>query len=210
VPPSPDALDRPTFRDVQVDAVDRTITLSRPLTLDLGAVAKGLAIDMAARELDRFHHFAVDAGGDLFVGGRNASGAPWSVGIRHPRSDGQLLARLRVSDHAVCTSGDYERTGAAGAGEHHILDPRTGRSPQAVASVTVVAPTALVADALATAAFVLGPEDGRRFLERHGVDGVIVTSELELVATPGMARDYGLEHLHDAPTHADSAILPHA
>ena len=63
---------------------DRTITLDRPLTLDLGAVAKGLAIDMAARELQPFEDFAIDAGGDLYLGGCNPDGAPWSIG--HPSS----------------------------------------------------------------------------------------------------------------------------
>jgi len=71
-------------------------------------------------------------------------------------------------------------------GEHHIVNPRTGGSPTDVASVTVVAPSAMVADALATAAFVLGPADGITLLERHGVDGLIVTAALERSETPGL------------------------
>jgi thiamine biosynthesis lipoprotein len=168
-----------SYRDVHVDADARTITLDRPLTLDLGAVAKGLAIDAAARELQPFGDFAIDAGGDLYLGGRNPDGAPWSVGIRHPRLDGQLIDSLRISNKAVCTSGDYER----GA---HILDPRAGSVSAAAASVTVVAPTAMLADALATAAFVLGLEEGIELLERHGVHGLIVTSALERRETAGL------------------------
>ena len=168
-----------SYRDVHVDDNARTITLDRPLTLDLGAVAKGLAVDAAARELQPFGDFAIDAGGDLYLGGRNPDGAPWSVGIRHPRLDGELIDSLRVSNQAVCTSGDYER----GA---HILDPRAGCPPAAVASVTVVAPTAMLADALATAAFVLGPEEGIALLERHGVNGLIVTPGLERRETAGL------------------------
>ena len=155
---------------MQLDPDRRTITLLRPLTLDLGAVAKGLAVDTAARELEPFKDFAIDAGGDLYLGGLNAQGEPWSVGIRHPRHEGELIARLRVSNQAVCTSGDYERLtpGATTAhrNEHHILDPRTGASPRGVASATVVASGAMLADALATAAFVLGPEDGIELLNR--------------------------------------------
>jgi len=84
-----------------------------------------------------------------------------------------------VRDEAVCTSGDYERPlPAAGAAQHHIVDPRTGVSPPVVASVTVVAPSAMLADALATAAFVLGPEQGLDFLMRMEVEGLIVTHEL--------------------------------
>jgi thiamine biosynthesis lipoprotein len=86
-----------------------------------------------------------------------------------------LIARLRVSDQAVCTSGDYER------GEH-ILNARPG----AVASATVVAPNAMLADALATAAFALGPVDGIAFLTRMGVEGLIVTPDLQRFETPGV------------------------
>ena len=104
------------------------------------------------------------------------------MGIRHPRGDG-LLDTLHVSDVAVCTSGDYERQTDAG---HHLLDPRTGAPANAVASVTVLAPSAMVADTLATAAFVLGPTDGIALLERHGVEGLIVTPALERFATRDM------------------------
>jgi FAD:protein FMN transferase len=153
----------------------------RPLTLDLGAVAKGLAVDAAARELEPYTNFAIDAGGDLFLGGCNHEGEPWSVGIRHPRIPGELIDRLRVSNQAVCTSGDYER------GEH-ILDPRANVAAGAVASATVVAPGAMLADALATAAFVLGPEEGIHLLERMGVEGLLVTADLQRFETPGLCH----------------------
>jgi len=150
--------------------------LRRPLTLDLGAVVKGLAVDLAARELQPFRDFAIDAGGDLYLGGYNERGAPWRVGIRHPRNPGELIGTVDVSDRAVCTSGDYERTSPDG--RHHILDPRTGVPATSVASATVVASGAMLADALATAAFVLGPREGIALLDRLGLDGVIVTPEL--------------------------------
>ena len=172
-----------SYRDVRLDPGRKTITLFRPLILDLGAVAKGLAIDMAARELRQFEDFSIDAGGDLYLGGRNPSGEPWSVGIRNPRRTSELIDTLRVSDRAVCTSGDYERVCTREDGGHHILDPRTGMSPNASASVTVVAPTAMLADAVATAAFVLGPTEGIQLFERLGVDGVIISSSLKRYTT---------------------------
>ena len=175
-----------SYRDVEVDVDNSTITLRRPLLLDLGAVAKGLAVDAAARELQPFNDFAIDAGGDLYLGGHNPVGAPWSIGIRHPRLDDQLIDRLRVSDMAICTSGDYERLGPNAA--THILDPRLGSASASSASVTVIAPTALAADALATAAFVLGPTDGIDLLVRHGVEGLIVTPSLDRFETPGLHR----------------------
>lgn len=176
-----------SYRDVLLDTRRHTITLLKPLILDLGAVAKGLAVDLAARELGELPGFAIDAGGDLFVGGRNARGEPWRVGIRHPRQHAELLATLRVSGAAVCTSGDYERESANGDGRCHIVDPRTGAPVSGIASVTVVAPTALLADALGTAAFVLGWARGIDWLERRGVEGMIVTSNLERYQTSGFA-----------------------
>ncbi len=183
-----------SYRDVSLDAERKTITLLRPLILDLGAVAKGLAVDLAARELQEFTNFAINAGGDLYLGGCNPNGERWSIGIRHPRSDNELIQALRVSKRAVCTSGDYERRSAAEEQGHHILDPRTGSSAKTVASVTVIAPTAMLADGLATAAFVLGADNGIRLFERLGVDGLIVSvippgsSTLERHATRGLGE----------------------
>lgn len=156
--------------------------------IDLGAVAKGLAIDLAARELRAFAGFAIDAGGDVFVGGVSSQGEPWSIGIRHPRLHDALIASVRVADLAVCTSGDYERPAQDGTDGHHVLDPRSGASPDAVASATVVALSAMLADALGTAAFVLGPAEGIRLFERLEVQGLIVTPALERYETPGFRR----------------------
>jgi len=147
-------------------------------------VAKGLAIDMAARELQPLRHFAIDAGGDLYLAGRNARGEAWSVGIRHPRKDREVIEMFQVSDAAVCTSGDYERRSGD---DHHILDPRESDAASAVASATVIAPAAMVADALATAAFVLGPVDGIAFLESQNVDGMILTPTLDRRVTRGIS-----------------------
>ena len=177
-----------SYKDVDLNANLRTITLQKPLTLDLGAIAKGLAIDTAARELMPFRDFAIDAGGDLYLGGLNTEGEPWSVGIRHPSLDGELIDSVTVSDRAVCTSGGYERRVSDSGSEHHILDPRTGDSPTSVASVTVVAEGAMLADALATAAFVLGPADGIGLLNRMGVDGLIFTPDLQRYETRGLCH----------------------
>lgn len=174
-----------SYRDVSLDPEHKTIKLARPLILDLGAVAKGLAIDLAARELQPFTNFAVDAGGDVYLAGHNSEDEPWTIGIRHPRSGDELLDAVRVSNRAVCTSGDYERLTSPAAGDHHILNPHTGRSVQVVASATAIAPTAMMADALSTAAFVLGPAKGIGLFERMDVEGLIVTPSLERFATKG-------------------------
>ncbi|HEV2702392.1 MAG TPA: FAD:protein FMN transferase [Steroidobacteraceae bacterium] len=178
---APSTSDDVSFRDVEVDERERTILLRRPLTLDLGAVAKGLAIDAAARELQPFRNFAIDAGGDLYLSGHNPRGELWSAGIRHPHARDELVDRMRVSDRAVCTSGTYERG-------PHILDARRGEAAVGVASATVVAPSAMLADALATAAFILEPEESIALLTRMGVQGLIVTTGLEHFRTPDLCR----------------------
>jgi thiamine biosynthesis lipoprotein len=180
--------DTVNFRDVVADAAAQTITLLRPLLLDLGAVVKGLAVDMAARELQPLENFSINAGGDLYLGGHNEAGNPWSVGIRHPRQQDESIEILQVSDVAVCTSGDYARRSPAGDDGHHIVNPHTGSSPTQLASATVVACSAMLADALGTAAFVLGPVEGLALLQCHGVEGLLITPALERFTTHDMRR----------------------
>lgn len=174
-----------SWRDIVLDETASTVTLATPMRLDLGAVAKGLAIDLAARELSEFANIAIYAGGDLFVRGRNGDEQDWSIGIRHPNDAQRLLRTLTISDCAVCTSGNYERR-EQGHEQPHLIDRRTSDERSPLASATVVAPTAMVADALATAAFVLGVPAGLEFLEHHNVNGLLVTQDLTEYATAGM------------------------
>jgi thiamine biosynthesis lipoprotein len=101
------------------------------------------------------------------------------VGIQHPRAEGLLARTLRVSDTAVCTSGDYERraSGFGGDSHPHILDGRTRHPITDLASVTVVAPTAMSADGLSTAAMVLGRGRGLQFLRAQGVGGLLIADD---------------------------------
>jgi thiamine biosynthesis lipoprotein len=173
-----------SFRDVEVDPVQGIVTLARPLLLDLGAVAKGLAMDLAAVELTGLGSFAINAGGDVLVRGSNAEGGVWIIGVKDPGRPQELTAVLALTNRAVCTSGDYERSTASG---HHILDPRTRESSGRLSSATVIAPSAMLADALSTAAFVLGAEAGRRFLEEQCVEGMLIAPDGSIAETPGMA-----------------------
>jgi thiamine biosynthesis lipoprotein len=177
-----------SYRDILLDTVDRTVTLTRPLVLDLGAVAKGFAIDLAAEELRPFQDYAINAGGDILARGLSPDGTPWRIGIRHPRQPEALIDTFTVSDAAVCTSGDYERPRTDGGLGHHLLDPETGQAVAEVASVTVLAPTAMLADALSTAAFVLGAERGIDLLESQNEEGLIVSADLRKFETKGLSR----------------------
>jgi thiamine biosynthesis lipoprotein len=176
-----------SFRDVLLDIERQAVTLRVPLTLDLGAVAKGMAVDLAARELAGLDGYVVNAGGDMFSDGNDDDG-PWVFGIRHPREVDALVETVSAPGRALCTSGDYERHAPEDTAAHHLLDGRTGRQASDVASVSVIADTAMAADAFATAAFALGPKAGLRFLERNGAEGLIVTTNLQTVETPGFGR----------------------
>jgi FAD:protein FMN transferase len=166
-----------SFKEVRLDRRAQTILLRRPLILDLNAVSKGAAIDLAGRELASYPDVSVEAGGDLVVRGHNQAGDLWHIGIQHPRAEGLLARTLRLTDTAVCTSGDYERRASSAGSEGHILDGRTGQPVTDLASVTVVAPTAMAADGLSTAAMVLGRERGLRFLEAQGVGGLLIAGD---------------------------------
>ncbi|MFN0095037.1 MAG: FAD:protein FMN transferase [Dehalococcoidia bacterium] len=174
-----------SVEDVVVDVEQNTVLLRKPVALDLGAVAKGLAVDLAARELAGAPGFVVDAGGDVCAGGHSSSGQPWRIGIRHPRDTEQLIDTVVLRDAAICTSGDYERRTPAG---HHLLEPQSGRSASGLASVSVIAPSAMLADALSTAAFVLGPEAGAALLEREGAAGLLILPDLTTIEAGDFAR----------------------
>lgn len=179
--------DPPVWRDLRLDPRRRTITALRPVLLDLGGVAKGLAIDLAAKELAGYAGCVVEAGGDLLACGRNPDGEPWRIGIRHPRRPEAVCTVLRVSDRAVCTSGDYERRSAVDGGAH-LFDPRSRRPARGSASCSVVAATAMLADALSTAACVMGAGRGVEWLQRQGVEGLYVADDLQRFETAGFAR----------------------
>jgi thiamine biosynthesis lipoprotein len=155
--------------------------------LDLGAIAKGWAVDRGIEILVArgIRNAIIDAGGDLRIIGTRPGKDFWRIGVQHPREPGALLLTFDLKDTAIVTSGDYERFFLVdGVRYHHILDPSTGQPARGCQSVTVLAPTAAEADACATAAFVLGPSKGLAFLRaRRGVRGVIVGADGELYWT---------------------------
>ena len=139
--------------------------------LDLGGIAKGYAIDEAARIFRRYGvpNFFIDAGGDIYVGGLNCRGERWHIGIQDPADPKGVVAIVYLSDQAVTTSGNYERFyEIAGKRLSHIIDPVTGYPQKEIASATVIAPTAIVADALSTALTVQGARRGLALIDRLG------------------------------------------
>jgi thiamine biosynthesis lipoprotein len=146
--------------------------------VDLGGIAKGFGIDRATEALmqNGARGGLVNIGGDVRTFGLLPGGQPWRVGIRSPfdaEPTGHWMV-VAVRDAAVCTSGNYERYSTiAGRRYSHILDPRTGWPAEASPSVSVIAPTASLADAWATALSVLGPA-GLELLEGTGIEAMLV------------------------------------
>lgn len=181
--PEPKALEearkRIDYQKVQLNSQANTIKLATADTrISLGGIAKGYAIDRAAKLLDEagLTSFYAQAGGDLFVRGRKPDGSPWRVGVRDPRGpEGSFFAMIAVEDHAFSTAGDYERSFVLGGKRyHHIIDPRTGYPATASRSVTIWAKDALTADAIDDAVFILGPERGMRLVESLSDCGAVI------------------------------------
>jgi FAD:protein FMN transferase len=130
----------------------------------------------------------VNVGGDIGMIGVKPDGNPWRIGIRNPRNDTNIIAVLPAFDGAVVTSGDYERVFEVdGKTYHHILDPKDGMPARVLASVTIAADTAIAADALSTAVFVMGPVEGMSLIESlPGVEGILITPDLEIIVSSGL------------------------
>lgn len=166
------------WRQLQVDLQACTVRFLRPgMRIDLGGFAKGHAVDNAVAIL-REHGITnafVAAGGDSRVLG-DRKGRPWTIGIRDPRRPGEVVAVLPLEDVAISTSGDYERYFERdGVRCHHVIDPKTGKSPDGVRSVTILADDGLTTEGLSKSVFVLGLERGMRLVESlRGVDAIVV------------------------------------
>lgn len=174
------ALAKVGFRRIQASVEPPTLRKLAAVTLDLSAIAKGYAVDRIAALLDRSgcSAYLVELGGEVRVRGRNANGKSWRIGIESPGAEG-LAGSVSLLDGAVATSGDYRQSrpqsGVEGGRISHIIDPRTGMPIRhKLASVTVVADTATLADAYATALLVLGENAGLAFAERHDLAAAFI------------------------------------
>jgi len=188
------------YRRVRIDDKAGTVYLpEKGMLLGLGGIAKGYALDQAARALRAMgvRDFLLSAGGQVYAGGTRA-GRPWRVGIRDPRGrPGDYFATLEIRDASLATSGDYERYFERdGVRYHHVLDPRTGMPARGVRSVTVISPDATLADALSTALMVLGVERGLDVAASYeNVEAVFVDDAGAVHTTPGISSK--LTRLHD-------------
>jgi thiamine biosynthesis lipoprotein len=148
--------------------------------IDLGGIGKEYAVDRLlemARER-RIANVLVDIGQDVRVAGHGHGKDGWYIGLEEPEQPGHCWTCLRLTDHAVATSGDYFRSFTHGGRRYgHILDPRSGQPVgNGCQAVTVIASTCIMAGILSTAAFILGPADGLELIARHGGAQACITT----------------------------------
>lgn len=171
------------WRKIEVRRGRSTVRLPDPaMRVGISGIGKGYGVDRAADVLESrgIHDYIVDGGGDIRLAATPGS-PPWTVGIANPRRTGELWGSVSAVSGAVVTSGDYEAYFVQdGTRYHHVLDPGTGSPSREASAVTVTAPDAATADALATGLMVLGPERGVALVEQlPGVEALFLVDDRE-------------------------------
>lgn len=179
-------------RKVRLDPATSGISFEEEgMGIDVGGIAKGYAADEARRILRErgVERALLDFGGNILTIGEKPDGSPWRIGIQNPNSRrGQFIGIVETGPGAVVTSGDYERFfEVEGVRYHHIIDPETGYPTRnGLRSVTILAEDSIDADALSTAVFVLGVEEGTKLIETlPTVEAALVTDDT-VYLTSGM------------------------
>ncbi|MGN6455119.1 MAG: FAD:protein FMN transferase [Achromobacter mucicolens] len=194
-PPSPAAIqaarERCGWQRVPLDEDRGAAWQPGGVYLDLSSIAKGFGVDRAAMALDALGitDYLVEVGGELRARGKRPDGQPWRVAIEVPDASDDHALALPLENCSIATSGDYRRHAGDGDARYaHTIDPRTGRPVRnAVASVTVLHPVCMQADALATVLTVLGDTDGLAYARRHGLAALFILrghDAWRVVATP--------------------------
>ena len=182
-----------TDKKTNTDESISSIYIEDQCTLDLGAVGKGIACDVAQNYLKQQKEVSgavIAVGGSILLYGSKADGTNWNVAVQNPRGkDGEAMGVLSLSGTTnVSTSGDYEKYFMQnGKRYHHILDPSTGYPAESsLISVTVVSDNGLLSDGLSTACFVLGKEKGQKLLETYGAEGIFIDQNKKVTVTKGL------------------------
>lgn len=165
----------------------KTIQLSLPgMELDLGGIGKEYAVDRIAQILTQagYHSALINFGGDVFATGPKKDASPWQVGIRHPRKNDQMIATLPLSHGGLATSGDYERyMEVNGQRFSHLLHPQTGWPVQHWQSISVLAPTCMLAGALSTT-FMLLEDKAVQHLRACGLQSLCISAPFGVQTFP--------------------------
>ncbi|MDR5592046.1 FAD:protein FMN transferase [Christiangramia sp. SM2212] len=167
------------YKNIQLDKENSTVFLKKAgMKIGFGGIGKGYAADKAKSLLISKGVTAgiINASGDMNTWGKQPNGQEWKVAITNPYNKDKAFAVLPINDSAVVTSGDYEKFVTFNNVRYaHIIDPRTGYPSTGIISVTVFAPKAELADALATSVFVMGIEAGVNRIEQlPGIECIII------------------------------------
>ena len=165
------------YRNLVLDAAAHTARFTRPgVELDLGGIAKGFAVEIAANVLRR-HGLSgfIDAGGNQYLLGTPPGKAMWTVGVKDPDQPDRLLGEITTTETSVSTSADYATFVTINGRKYgHILDPHTLQPSAAALSVTLLSRDGTMADALSKAVFILGPTAGLALLDSvPGMSGLV-------------------------------------
>lgn len=167
------------YKNVLVNEADSTVMLNdEGMRIGFGGIGKGYAADRAKQVMinKKVKSGIVNAAGDLTTWGTQTNGAPWTIGIADPNQQRKAFSALNISNTAIATSGNYEKYAVIDGKKYsHTIDPKTGLPVSGLKSVSIICPSAELADALATPVMVLGSQVGLDLINQlHGVACVIV------------------------------------
>ncbi|MCS3923102.1 FAD:protein FMN transferase [Methanosalsum natronophilum] len=178
------------FSSIKID--NNHIRMQENMSIDLGGIAKGYAVDQAILILkeEGIKNAFVTAGGDgKYIGINSIKNEKWVIGLQNPDRDQDFLTRMKLQNMSVATSGNYERYFSEEARVSHIADPRTGYPVDHLISTTVIADKAISADSLATALFVMDPDEGLQMIESIDyAECLIITKEKDKIRSSGFEK----------------------
>lgn len=163
---------------------DTNLYMKEDMRITLGGIAKGYVVDKAIESLRKsgIEHGFVNAGGDGRYIGYRKDNDGWRIGLQNPNKSGAYITKMNLHNMSVATSGNYERYYNDSIDASHIVDPRNGKSTSKIISSTVIAKSAMDADAYSTAVFVLGKEKGLEMVEKlDDVECLIITSNRSII-----------------------------
>ncbi len=182
------------YQKVELSAEDKKIFLEQEnMILDVGGIAKGYAADQVMKFLKGkgVSSAYISLGGNVSVLGKKPDGSLWKVGIQNPKakSRGDVMGIVKLADQTVVTSGNYERYFMEdGVRYHHLLDPKTGYPARnGIISSTIITDSSFTADALSTAVYILGVEEGLELIKQFDdVEAILITEDNHVYLTEGL------------------------
>lgn len=176
------------YQRIALDEQNHTVFLmDKGMKIGFGAIGKGYAANKVRNKLIQMgvKNGMINAGGDLIAWGRGIGNEKWKVGVADPNKEKEFISWLEINDMAVVTSGNYEKfIEINGIKYSHIIDPRSGYPVLGLKSVTIICPDAELADALATAVFVLGEKEGLELINQlNAIECILINNKNEIITS---------------------------